>query len=103
MSGKQFQSRFIRLILLSWLLPPVVGLGFILFTGILSQEQMLSIMTTPLEPAYIIVTLLFAVYYFSYFIRPFVTFLDSEDDRQSYETGTINCIRRFPLYLFRVI
>ena len=67
MSGKLFQSRFINLILLSWLFPPVVGLGFILFTGILSVEQMIAVLTTPLEPTYIILTLVLAVIYFRFF------------------------------------
>ena len=102
MSGKLFQSRFIKLILLTWLLPPVVGLGFILFIGILSIEQMLLILTTPLEPAYIILSLTFAIVYFNYFIQPFIVFLDNEDDRQTYEKGAINCIRRFPFHFWSI-
>ena len=102
MSGKLFQSRFIKLILLTWLLPPVVGLGFILFIGILSMEQMLLILTTPLEPAYIILSLAFAIVYFNYFIQPFIVFLDNEDDRQTYEKGAINCIRRFPFHFWSI-
>lgn len=102
MSGKQFQSRFTRLILLAWLLPPIVGLGFILFIDILSMDQMLTILTTPLEPAYIILTLVFAVQYFKYFVRPFINFLDNEDTSQDYESDTIKCIRRFPLHFWGV-
>lgn len=102
MSGKLFQSRFIKLIFLTWLLPPVVGLGFILFIGTLSMEQMLLILTTPLEPAYIILSLAFAVFYFKYFIQPFVAFLDNEDDKQAYEKGAINCIRRFPFHFWSI-
>ncbi|MEJ2141234.1 MAG: EAL domain-containing protein [Gammaproteobacteria bacterium] len=102
MNGKQFQSRFIKLILLSWLFPPVVGLGFILFTGILSGEQMLIILTTPLEPAYIIITLILAIYYFKYFIRPFIAYLDSGDAKQDFEAGAINCIRSFPLHFWGI-
>lgn len=102
MSSTLFQSRFIRLILLTWLFPPVVGLGFILFTGILSMEQMLLILSTPLEPSYIILSLVLAVYYFKFFIRPVIRYLENEDNPQSFRFDAIECIRKFPLHFWGI-
>jgi PAS domain S-box-containing protein len=90
-----FDRRFRYLILLTWLAPPVFGLGFILFIGILTPEQLFGILLTPLEPLYIIGWMAFAVWHFPRHIRPVSNWLADGD------TGTVPAVldsmRSFPL------
>lgn len=102
MSGEKFKNRFLSLILLAWVIPPIFGLGFILFIGVLSPEQMLLILSTPLEPAYIILTLVFAIAYFKWFIDPFINYLDNPQFKKRYEAQVIACIKKFPLHFWGI-
>jgi len=102
MSGQEFKSRFISLILLAWVIPPVFGLGFILFIGVLSLEQILVILTTPLQPAYIILSLVFAVLYFKRFIQPIVIYLEKPPQKYLNKEKVIKCIQNFPLHFWGI-
>ena len=74
-----FKRRYLSLILLAWTLPPVVGLGFILYLRILTPEQMLSIMLAPIEPLYIFTWLVFVAWYFPRYMRPLYDWLEKQD------------------------
>ena len=102
MSGEAFKFRFLSLILLAWVIPPIFGLGFILFIGVLSPEQMFLILTTPLEPAYIFLSLVFAITYFKRFINPIIGYLDNPQDKELYEGQVITCIKKFPLHFWGI-
>ncbi|HSH30340.1 MAG TPA: hypothetical protein VK971_10565, partial [Thiohalobacter sp.] len=75
MTPQLFQRRFMSYILLAWTLPPVLGLAFILFIHLLTPGQVARILTAPLEPAFILGTLVFALMYFQRFIRPIRDYL----------------------------
>ena len=75
MSAAEFRKRFLALIAFAWSLPAVVGLSVIVYTEIFSVDQIVEIMTTPLEPAFIIGSLVFALWYFDRAAKPVVATL----------------------------
>ena len=95
-SSKEFKRRFRWLIILTWNLPPVVGLGFILLTGILTPAQLIGILTTPLEPAYIILWSAFGVWFFPRLMRPLIESLDGKTEIDA--ERVIQSVRGFPLW-----
>ncbi len=75
MSPSKFRKKFLLLIALAWSMPPIVGLSAIMYIEIFNFEQMLKIMTTPLEPIFITGTLVFALWYFDQLAKPLVAYL----------------------------
>lgn len=76
MSGTTFLRQFRWLIFYTWNIPPVFGLSLIVIVGTLKPEQLLGILTTPIEPGYIVVWIIFTMWYFPYCMRPLVEWLD---------------------------
>lgn len=79
MSAKSFSTRFRNLIILAWLFPPVLGISFIMYIGVLSSEQILGLLTAPTEPLYIIGWLIFAAWYFPRHIQAVPDYLISPE------------------------
>jgi len=95
MSPQQFLTRFQMLIALSWTLPAVVGLGLLVYIGMFTPMQMLVIMTNPLEPLFIFLSLMFVLWYFERFARPICAFL--KDLQPENTAAALQRIRRFPV------
>ena len=95
-SAHAFKRKFGQLILITWLVPPVFGLSFLLFIRLLTPEQIGIILLTPIEPVFIIASLLFAYWYLNRCIKPVVQFLGEGGILLS-ETA-LNSMRRFPLH-----
>ncbi len=93
-----FRRRYRQLILLTWTLPPVVGLSFLMFIEMFSPRQMLGILTTPLEPAFILVSMLLTYVYFEHFARPFDAWYGQ--DPEAHARAVRRQIRRFPLHFW---
>ena len=100
LQAAEFRRRFFNLILLTWTIPPVFGLLFIIFIRILSPEQLLGILFTPLEPIYILGWLAFALWYFPRYIRPISAWLDETDKVEV--TRVLEIMRRFPLHYWGI-
>jgi diguanylate cyclase (GGDEF)-like protein/PAS domain S-box-containing protein len=98
--GHPFLRRFTQLILLTWNLPPVVGLGFILYLGILSPQQVLGVLTTPLLLVYIFGWMLFAVIYYRRLIAPLASYLDQPGKEARQEA--VRRLQRFPLHFWGI-
>ena len=96
LNGTGFRKKLRNLILATWNIPPVFGLSFILFIQVLSLEQMVGILTTPIEPAFIIFWIIFTVWYFNRITQPVVKYLDDPDDSSAEAAQA--CIRKFPLH-----
>jgi len=96
LSTEIFNRRFRLFILLTWNLPPVVGLGFLMFINMFTPEQMLRILTTPLEPAFILASIIAAHFYFRHYIRPVREYL--EQPEASRAGRALERMRRFPLH-----
>ncbi|MCR4303548.1 MAG: EAL domain-containing protein [Gallionella sp.] len=95
MSPEQFIRRFRILIVLTWTIPPVFGLGVLIYIGMFTSAQMLSILSNPLEPAFIIASLLFALWYFKRFACPICAFLRDRSPENA--ENAVRRIRRFTL------
>jgi PAS domain S-box-containing protein len=100
LQAAEFRRRFFNLILLTWTIPPVFGLLFIIFIRILSPEQLLGILFTPLEPIYILGWLAFALWYYPRYIRPISAWL--VDPNKVEVTTVLEIMRRFPLYYWGI-
>jgi len=100
MPAPLYIRRFYVLIALSWMIPPVFGLGFLLFIKMFSPGQMLEILVTPLEPAFIVCSLGFALWYFRRFIRPVRLYL--ENPTPEAEGAAIVRMQRFPLHYWSI-
>jgi PAS domain S-box-containing protein len=95
LSGAEFRRRFRWLIFHTWNIPPIFGLGAILLIGVLTPAQVVGILTTPLEPAYIIGWLAFAMWYLPRKMRPLADWLDDRPG-SSFEQAE-RAVRGFPL------
>jgi len=100
LQAAEFRRRFFNLILLTWTIPPVFGLLFIIFIRILSPEQLLGILFTPLEPIYILGWLAFALWYYPRYIRPISAWL--ADPNKVAVTTVLEIMRRFPLHYWGI-
>lgn len=99
-SAKYFQHRFLSLIIAAWVIPAVFGLSFLLFIEMFTPGQMLGIMTTPLEPVFILVSLAFAFFYFRNFTKPLFDYLN---EPEKYSASFPNeHIKRFPLHFWAI-
>ena len=94
-SAAEFRRRFRWLIFHTWNIPPVFGLGFILLIGVLTPAQILGILITPLEPAYILGWLAFALWFLPRSMRPLADWLDNKPG--SSPEQVVGAVRRFPL------
>ncbi len=100
MTAESFYRRFRAYIFLTWNIPPVFGLFFLLFIHMFTPDQMLTILATPIEPAFILGSMLFAFLYFRRFIRPVLRYLA---DPAPENTGpALARMRRFPLDFWAV-
>jgi len=94
-SADSFRNRFRNLIIAAWVGPPIVGLSFLLYIRMFTSEQMMAILMAPLENVFIIGSLIGAVLYFNWFIRPVVDMLENQEHGAS--KIAVSRMRRFPL------
>jgi diguanylate cyclase (GGDEF)-like protein/PAS domain S-box-containing protein len=90
--------RFLALITLAWVIPPIFGLSFLLFINMFTVEQMTVVLTTWAEPVFIVVSFVFSLWYFRRFVQPIVNYLAFPIEEN--ETQALNCIRNFPLHFW---
>ncbi len=95
LSGREFMRRFRWLVFHTWNIPPIFGLGFILLIGVLTPAQVVGILTTPLEPAYILGWLAFALWFLPRRMRPVADWLDARPGASA--EAALASVRRFPL------
>ena len=100
LQAAEFRRRFFYLILLTWTIPPVFGLIFIVFIRILSPEQLVGILLTPLEPVYVLGWLAFALWYFPRYMRPISAWLTDPDSVEV--SKVLELMRRFPLHYWGI-
>ena len=97
LASKDFFHRFTLLIALAWTVPAIVGLTFILFIGVLNSEQLIGILLTPTEPAFIIGWLVFAIWYFRKYTLPITELLSSPANKTpEKQTAALDCMKGFP-------
>ncbi|MEJ2451603.1 MAG: EAL domain-containing protein [Gammaproteobacteria bacterium] len=92
--------RFYVLIALTWMIPPVFGFGFLLFIKMFTLQQMLEMLSRPLQPLFVLGSLGFAVWYFRRFIRPVRIYLETPSVES--EAAAVRCMQRFPLHYWSI-
>jgi len=96
LSGKEFQRRLRNLILVTWTIPPVFGLSYLIYLHLYTTVQVMDILLNPLLPTINIAWIIAATWYLPRLLRPVSTYLDNPDDRD--ELKIQNLLRRFPVY-----
>lgn len=64
MKSSDFKKTFLRLILLAWIVPPIIGLSFLVFIEMFTISQIIDILTSPLESIFIVLAVSGAYFYF---------------------------------------
>ena len=96
LSPSEFRQRFLRLIALTWILPPMMGFSFLLYIEFFSFDQLIPMMTTPLELSFISISFLLALFYFRHYSQALYNYLVSPEspNRERAE----KCLRYFPYH-----
>ncbi len=99
-SGADFIRHFRLLILLAWLITPLFGMFFLLLIGMFSLQQILQLLTTPLEVGFVLGWLFFSQWYFSRFVRPVADWLAQPGE--STAATALARVRAFPRHFWGV-
>ncbi|VAW65685.1 hypothetical protein MNBD_GAMMA08-2487, partial [hydrothermal vent metagenome] len=96
LTAREFQTRFLRFISLTWLLPPMVGFTFLLYIEVFSFDQLISMMSTPLKPLFLVGGFLLAWLYFRRYSKLLSAYLvdPSNTNRELSERA----MKSFPLH-----
>ncbi|VAW61039.1 diguanylate cyclase/phosphodiesterase (GGDEF & EAL domains) with PAS/PAC sensor(s) [hydrothermal vent metagenome] len=100
MTDQEFQTRFLRLIALTWLLPPMVGFSFLLYIEVFTFDQLLIMLGNPLKQTFLVGGFLLALFYFHRFSLPLKTFLSAPDPIN--QLLALKVLQRFPLHFWLV-
>lgn len=98
MSAAEFTKIYLRLILAAWVIPALFGLSFLTYIEILTIDQLIGILTTPTEPAFITIWMLFAYWYLKRYIRPVISYLQQPDEEKA--DAALVCMQNFPLHFW---
>jgi len=96
LTGKQFHQRLRNLILLTWTIPPVFGLSFLMYIDMFSGGQMLDILVSPIEPVFVLTWIICSAWLLPRRLTCVSQYLDSSADIT--EELVLRCLRVFPLY-----
>ena len=96
LTGKQFHNRLRNLVLMTWTIPPVIGLSFLVYIGMFTISQMRDILSSPIEPVFIIGWILLATWYLPRKLLPVCDFLDNRGNVDEKRVSSL--LRSFPLY-----
>ena len=80
---QQFKIRFLTLIVLTWTVPAIFGLSFLVYIEMFTADQMKDILEGPIEITFCVFSILFAVGYFNHFARPIYHYLEQPDDQSA--------------------
>ncbi len=98
----EFLNRFRWLIILAWTIPAVFGLSFLLYIEMFTVAQMGQVMTGPIEPTFIAVSLLLALWYFKRCVLAVADFVGAEELQQRDELAVqaVARVRGFSLHFW---
>ena len=92
----KFKKSFLLYILLAWMLPPFFGLSFLVFMGMYSVPEIVQVVRGSGFGFIAIGTLLFILWYFNRFSRPWRAYL--EQPLPANAEQAITQLKRFPLH-----
>jgi signal transduction histidine kinase len=97
-----FSRHFRWLILATWMVPPAFGLSYILYIGLLSAEQMLDVITNPIQLIYVFGWLFFATWYFSRYVRPIRHYITCAAPTPAETTAAVDCLKGFTVQYWAI-
>ncbi len=100
MTEQQFKKSFLYLIVFTWLLPPMVGFSFLIYIEVFTIDQVVSMMSTPLKPVFLLSGIVFSLFYFGRYSSSLSAYLASQNT--SNRDITERALRRFPLHFWGV-
>lgn len=95
MTGKEFLRRVRNLLIMAWTIPAIFGLSFLIYINMFTMEEMVVVLSTPTEPGFVLLSLIFAVWFLRRVLTPVAEFLDNSTSEN--EVSAIAAIRSFPL------
>ena len=98
MTATGFLHRYLTLVLMAWVVPPVLGMSFIVFLDILSLQEMLGIFTFPATLIFVLVTTLVAGFYLYRYAKPVLHYLAAPEP--SLLPDVMHRLRFFPLHFW---
>lgn len=99
-SSRQFKRRFLALVILTWVVPPILGLSFLVYIQMFSASQMIDILSSPIEPVFCVASTLFALWYFNRYATPIYRYL--EQPNEQYAGDLLRCLKNFPLHYWGI-
>ncbi|VAW60795.1 diguanylate cyclase/phosphodiesterase (GGDEF & EAL domains) with PAS/PAC sensor(s), partial [hydrothermal vent metagenome] len=96
LTEQQFQVRFLRLIALTWLLPPMVGFSFLLYIEVFTPHQLIIMLSSPLKPIFLLGGFFLALFYFHRFSRPLKACLSTPDP--VHQLVALKVLQKFPVH-----
>jgi len=97
MDAREFERRFIRLVMVAWQLPPVFGLGFlVLVVRMFTADQLFAMLLVPPLNLYIVAFIFAPLVYFRRFARPIADYLRGDGSAEL----ALERARRFPLHFW---
>jgi len=94
LSGNAFQRRLRNLILITWTIPPVFGLSYLVYLHLYTSSQVMAILLNPLLPTVNIIWIVLATWYLPRTLKPVSAYLDNPDSGD--EKRIQNLFRQFP-------
>jgi signal transduction histidine kinase len=99
-SPQRFKKKFLSLIVLTWVVPPILGLSFLVYIQMFSGSQMLDILTSPIEPVFCVTAILFSLWYFNRYANPIYQYL--ENPNEQYAEKLLSCLKKFPVHYWGI-
>ena len=93
-----FSRRFRRLIFLCWTIPAIFGLSFLIYINMFTLEQMAVILSHPLEPLFVVFSLLGSLAYYCHLVKPIKNYLRQANEENARQA--VHTLRRFPLHFW---
>lgn len=94
---KAFTLQLLGLIAATWILPPLVGFAFLVYTELLSPEQVAGLLFAPWEPVFIGIWLGVALVSFYRFQQPLSAYLRRENPPVAARKAFVSRLRAFPV------
>jgi diguanylate cyclase (GGDEF)-like protein/PAS domain S-box-containing protein len=82
------------------MVPPVFGLSFLVYIQMFSVEQMITVLTHLPQPSFDVLSLVLALLYFSYFLRPVAAYLDEPNEDSA--SKALTSVRSFSLHFWGI-
>ena len=100
LSAPAFRRRFLALVVLTWTLPPMLGMAFLIYMGMFTPEEIGVILMTPMQPLFIAASLALALVVLAQVSRPIHTYLAHPSPAAA--RRAVRSMRLFPLLFWGV-